>query len=1813
MTRKLEEVLPLTPLQEGLLYHRLIELRAELYNVQSGLDLTGPLDSLRLKGAVTALVSRHSILRTAFIESISGQPVQAVLSETQPEWRTVDISLSSYKGEDCKRIQKDEACRPFDLKVPNNIRFLLIRLGSEEHKLLITYHHILLDGWSFSILVDELLDLYEDGGVKLLPPLPYRNYLAWLKNQDRNASESAWQGALDMFERFLLFTEKRAAAEMPSVHEVAISAKLSESLNLFARRTGLTLNTLFQASWAATLQTMTGKSDITFGITVAGRPPEIEGVERMLGLFINTIPLRFRFDLTESLLEMARRLQSEQVALLPHQHVGLRDIQRLSGGGELFDTLMVFENYPVGTHANGCAEKLQVNPAAGFGGNVTNYPLTIIVSPGSLIGISASYRSDLLSLREIERIVGRMTLFLEMLVQDPSRRTADISLLLAEEREELEVWNRSPQHGAHYLSLHEMFCRQAAWTPHATSVVFKERSLTYSELEFQSNQMAHLLADRGISAEDLVAVAVPRSIELIVVLLGILKTGAAYLPLDPDFPRQRLQFMINDARPPLVIGLSSSIRDISLNLPWLMIDDPEVEEKLAMMPGVPLDPKSRNRRVYKDNIAYLIYTSGSTGSPKGTAVSHRAIVNRLEWMQSTYRVTSADRVIQKTPISFDVSVWEIFAPLSAGATLVLACPGGHRDAFYLRRFINEMRVTIAHFVPSMLREYLNEIGDFRGSMLREVICSGEALTVDLYEDFGKRSEARLSNKYGPTEAAIDVTCWMGEGDATSSVPIGRPVWNTKTYVLDAALRPVPPGTQGELYITGNQLARGYHNRPDLTAERFVACVFGPPGTRMYRTGDIVRWRHDGQLEFLGRSDSQVKLRGFRIELGEIEASLQRQSTVRQAVAVVRHDAPSPPRIVAYVVGEAGRCPDIEEVRIGLADELPAYMLPASIVALESFPLTPSGKLDRSSLPAASIPVHVGSEPVTKEEKIFTDLFRELLHLPRIGVSDSFFDFGGDSILSIQLVARARKLGFATNVGDVLRYRTARQIAAVVQPIGVSNRLVGRETGPLPLTPILHRLFARSGGIKSTQSVFLKVPSGIKRKDLVAALDALMRHHSSLRIKVAYDYDLTPTAEIMPVGVIDASRLLAVHECTNPIEMKEAVKEAERIATDRLNPMTGENVFATWFDRGTAEAGWLLIVAHHLAVDGVSWRILLPDLESAWKAAVAGRLPQLDPVGTSLVQWSKLLVENSRSIARLGELPMWKAMLEQDEPVLGYRSLDEKIDTNETAQSLTFSLPSEIVAPLLSRAPALLQATMNEILLTAFAVVISRWRLRMGMASDTSVLIDLEGHGREHFATDVDLSRTTGWFTTVYPALLDPGRVDTLNLEGWRSATDKVKGQLRQIPDNGLGFGLLRYLNATTRDELAHARTSQIGFNYLGRFDASYDADWVPTANASIIGGGNDSRMPLLYAMEVNSVIADGENGPTFTATWTWAGNLFATSDIESLACEWFEAIGVIGNGAVQNASEPNIESTVLYSPHLSVVHDLLCTVLGLPELSIEQNIFELPNARIDIKRIITALRDKTGYRVSHATLQENPTAVLLSTALLSHAADDAYANIVPLGGGRGAQQNLFCFHPIGGVAWSYVPISRGLNEVKIIGLQSTRAPECLTLEALCNFHVASIKCIQPSGPYHLLGWSLGGAIAHKVACALGSDQVSTLIMLDSYPISNEPYVFDDEQERRCNIMTDFVHELAPTMITRDDLFSSIMRNMALMEENSSDVFHGEVLFIGAADRTKDPRQAWKGRITGTFTQYDISQNHDEMLSFRGSEEACLLINRFLHV
>ncbi|WBB76878.1 amino acid adenylation domain-containing protein [Micromonospora sp. WMMD1128] len=1054
---------PLSYAQERVWFMDQLAPGEAAYHIAVPLRVRGPLDVGALRAALAALGARHESQRARFPADADGRPT-VVIAETP------DVPLTVVEAADeaaAQALVDTAAAEPFDLAHGPLLRALLIRLSAVDHVLFLGQHHIVGDGWSVDVLLRDLITLYRGGEPPALP-IQYGDFAVWeareLDGERARSHVDHWKQRLAGITPLDLPLDRPRPATQTyrgDFVEFQLDPAATEALHALTRGSGGTLFMTLLAAYQVLLARHAGQDDFAVGASVAGRAaPELEDV---VGMFVNMLPLRADLAGDPTFTELLARTRRTVLDGFEHAEVpfakvvhelGLpRDVSR----SPVFQTMFVLQNYEMGRFraVSDADEVTFAWTPMELRATRFDFELHAVETVDGLWG-KLVFNTDLFDRATVERMAQRWTTLLDAVVAAPDTPVSRLPLLPDAERALLAGWNDTAADFPRAQTLHAPFEERAAATPDAVAVTIDGHSRTYAQLNADANRIAHRLRAAGVGPETLVGVCAERSVELVAGLLGVLKAGGAYLPLDPEYPADRLAFMVTDADAPVVLT-QRRLRDVlpATDATVLDLDDPAVwADQPATDPAPVAGP---------EHLAYVIYTSGSTGRPKGVPNTHRGIVNRLDWMQKTYGLGADDAVLQKTPASFDVSVWEFFWPLRTGARLVLATPGGHKDAGYLRDLLVSERITTAHFVPSMLTVFLAEDGVEAATALRRVICSGEELPPATAVDFTARlPRCGLHNLYGPTEAAIDVTAWECEPARlaeVSAVPIGAPIANLRLHVLDPSGARCPVGVAGELHIGGVGLARGYHRRPALTAEKFVPDPYAAePGARLYRTGDLARWvvgpDGAGVLEFLGRIDHQVKLRGLRIELGEIESALREQPGVTEAAVIVREDSPGDKRLTAYLVGPAEHA----ALKAALKDTLPEYMVPAAFVTLDVLPLTPNGKLDRRALPAPVVTREASVAlvaPRDDTERALAVIWSEVLGVDTLGIDDDFFDLGGHSMLATQVVARIRKAdlgGRAVGVMDLFQQRTIRELAAFVAGDAAQEgprRLLYELTGPIP--------------------------------------------------------------------------------------------------------------------------------------------------------------------------------------------------------------------------------------------------------------------------------------------------------------------------------------------------------------------------------------------------------------------------------------------------------------------------------------------------------------------------------------------------------------------------------------------------------------------------------------------------------------------------------------------------------------------------------------------------------------------------------------------
>ncbi|WP_436319389.1 amino acid adenylation domain-containing protein [Streptomyces koyangensis] len=1467
------ERLPLSFTQQRFWFAQEFAPESVAGNVHTAFRLRGTLDAEALDAALTGLLARHEPLRTTYDADEDGvfQTVHPAGSLRCAAERA-DLSALPAAGREqaLDRLLRAEAGRPFDLRRGPVLRALLVRLAERDHVLVIGVHHVATDGWSTNLLVAELGAFYTarlQGREPGLAPLDigYADYAAWQRRHadspERAAQLAHWRERLQGVTPLQLPTDRPhppVRSTAGAAHRFTLGRDLVAGLRAVAAENGGTLFMTLAAATQVLLARLTGRSDVAVGTAVSGR--DREEFEGLVGAFINTLVLRTEVDGTASFRDHVGLVRETVLDAFGHQDVPFERLvdelceERDASRSPLVEALVVLQNAPGGGLAMPGlrAERFPV-PRSGA---VLDLTLEF-TERDDVLDVMIEYSTALFDAETVERLAGHLEVLLDASVAEPGRPVGELPLLTGEGHQELLAGWRGPRRPRSPLAAHQLFARQAALRPDAVAVATAERQLTYGELDRRANRLAHHLRALGVGPDVPVALFLERDLELLVGMVAVVKAGGAYVPLAPGLPAERLGFIVEDTAAPVVITTGELVdglpRGTACRAVLLDRDARRIAARPATEPPAEAGP---------DHLAYLVYTSGSTGTPKGVMVPHRALADLCAWHVDVYDVGPEDRTAQTAGLGFDAAVWEIWPALTAGARIDLPSDAVLGNPAALVEWLTDRRTTVC-FLATPLAEVVLEQPAVAGTHLRTLLTGGDTL---------HRSPAaglpfRLVNNYGPTESAVVATAGEAHPAEDGGAPaIGRPVDNSSAYVLDRYGRPVPTGVAGELHLAGEGLARGYAQRPALTAERFVADPFGPPGSRMYRTGDLVRYRPDGSLDYLGRIDSQVKLRGFRIELGEIENVLAGLAEVSQAAVLVEEVPGRAGRLVAYTVAEEGATVRPEELTARTREVLPGYMVPARVEVLPAMPLTPNGKIDRRALAAAapgttSPGAHVA--PRTETERALAGIWAEVLSVARVGVEDNFFALGGDSILSLQVVARARRAGLRLLSRDIFRHQTVAALAPHVTHDETTTGTAERPSGPAPVLPVQQLYLDRAQGRDAFHQYVTVEWAGEPREEaLRRALEALTAHHDVLRtrfLRTGGRWLQYPS----PGGAGAGGDLLRVVPLTGGTAAadEETVRAETARAHAALDPRTGDLVRAVLL-RPRSGAARLLLAVHHLVVDGVSWRVLLEDLESAYAQAAAGTPVVLEPAGTSLAAWSHRFARAVAEGRFDADLPYWEGMFADDADVLPRES--EEPNPVSGTREVTAGLDEETTTALLRDVPLAYRSEINDVLLAALAPVLTEWTGR------GRVVIALEGHGREDLFEDEDLSRTVGWFTSYFPVALTASPA-----QGPGDLLRSVKEQLRAVPGRGLSYGALRYTAAVR--ELAEQPLPQLSFNYLGRFGGTR-ADG-PLRSVSGIGLHQDPGSSRMHLIDVVCAVRDGR----LEFTWSYGEGVHRRATVERLA------------------------------------------------------------------------------------------------------------------------------------------------------------------------------------------------------------------------------------------------------------------------------------------------------------------------------------------
>ena len=1506
--------LPVSFAQQQMWLLSQLEPNNSFYSELEALRLKGFLNVVALEQSINKIIQRHEALRTNFV-TVDGQPVQVIATSLTLKMSVVDLTalpLSEVEVS-AQRLATAQAQQPFDLTTDPLIQATLLKQKDTEHILLLKIHHIVWDGWSMGVFFQELAAFYTSFCNDLsfeLPSLPiqYADFAVWqrqwLTPEVFSSQLAYWKQKLEGAPALLELPSDRVRPSIQTyrgAHQrVALSKELTLALMSLSQRQGVTLFMTLLAAFQTLLSRYTGQTDICVGTAHANRScPEIEG---LIGFFVNTLVLRTCLSGNPSFEDVLSRVRD--VALGAYAHADLpfeKLVEQLQPERSLSYTplvqVMLVLNEPM--------PQIQMTgltvSSLGVETTTAKFDLTLSLenTATGLMGVW-KYNTDLFDASTIARMAGHFQTLLEGIVSNPTRRLSDLPLLREQEQQQLLVeWNNTFA-AFPTACVHQLFEEQVERSPDTIAVVFEGEQLTYRELNQRANQLAHHLKTLGVGAEVLVGIYVERSIEMVVSLLGILKAGGAYLPLDPALPQESLAFRLIDAQVSILLTQKGLLKReeaqvqtvLYLNADWELI----AQQSSA----------NPNSEAIPENLAYVLYTSGSTGQPKGVAIEHQQILNYLHGILDKLQLPTGASFATVSTFAADLGNTAIFPALCTGGCLHIVSQELSTDPkalaeYFVRHPIDCLKITPAHLASLLASNASASI------LPRQcLVLGGEAASWDLIEKIQQYApNCRILNHYGPTETTVGVLTYPVSNKQASynskTVPIGRPIANTQVYILDRLLKPVPIGVPGELHIGGASLARGYLNDLGLTAEKFISNPFNDrTGTHLYKTGDNARYLPDGNIEFLGRLDRQVKIRGFRIELSEVETAIASHPAVRETVVVAREDIPGHKYLAAYIVSNQKEALTSSTLRDFLKEKLPSYMVPGAFVMLNALPLTPNGKVDHQALPTpdtASQELETAFVAArTRLEEILARIWCEVLHLQQVSIQDNFFELGGDSILSIQIIAKTNIAGLQLTPKQIFQHQTIAELATVASTTGTRKAFQGLVTGSLPLTPIQHRFFAQNlpEAHHYNQAFLLEVPPTFEPTLLQQALQQLLVHHDALRLRFTkseacwQQFNALPD-EAVPFSLVDLSALPET-------EQTEALVATSAQLQASLNFHSGPLVQVALFNLGTSKPARLLIIIHHLAVDGVSWRILLEDLQTAYQQLESGCSIQLPAKTTSFKHWAFKLTEYARSSVARKELTYWQSLSRTQITRLPL-DCSEGANTEASARTVSVSLNVEETRALLQEVPKAYRTQINDVLLTALVQVLATW------SGSNSVLVELEGHGREEILSDVDLSRTVGWFTTRFPVLLQHKATDNLG-----DIIKSIKEQLGAVPNRGIGYGLLRYLSgdASITSILQALPMAEVSFNYLGQFDWGMLAGSLFKLAQSSVGPERSNLGHRSHLLDINGIVVEGQ----LQLEWTYSNNFHYSTTIESLAQDYASAL----RSLIAHCLSPSARS---YTPDVS--------------------------------------------------------------------------------------------------------------------------------------------------------------------------------------------------------------------------------------------------------------------------------------------------------
>ncbi|MCI5116355.1 MAG: amino acid adenylation domain-containing protein [Candidatus Electrothrix sp. LOE1_4_5] len=1636
-----KEFYPLSYGQQALWFLYQSDMESAAYNVALPLRIHSEINMLLLQNAFQALVNRHPCLRTTFTVH-NGNPLQKINQyQLIPfEW----IDASSWSQEKIQTYLVDAYQKTFDLENGPLLRVHLLTVADNDHILLLTVHHIVVDGVSIWTLIEELGQLYaliKSGRQPLLSPLEYSyaDFVSWQVQLIENKSEQLWD-----------YWKTQLAGELPilslptdyprpntqsyqgaSVHFV-ITNPLMSQLKKVAKNEQVSFYTVLLGAYKVLLYRYTGQTDILVGSPATGRTQsEFSGI---VGYFVNMLVLRSTFEDNVTFQNFLKQLQQTVIDALEHQdYPFMLLVERLqpdrdSSRAPIFQVDFAFQQLQKDNNLDVSSSneaKFEIKTGElefetfelGQQEGLFDLTLDIIETEESLIG-TFMYSTDLFNESTIKQMVQHFQVLLEGIAVNTSLLIPELPLLHESEYQQVKKWNNTEKGYPQDKCVHQLFEEQVEQTPDALAVMFEgQQQLTYTLLNKKANQLAHYLQSQQVNIGTVVGICVERSLDMVFGLLGILKAGGIYLPLDPVHPTERIAFMLDDANVSILLTQKKlADKFSSLNTSVLYLDTEE-------SPFSQLNTDNPVNKVNIEDLAYVIYTSGSTGTPKGVMLKHQGLLNHNQAIIEQYKLTSDDRCLQFASVNFDVATEEIFPTLLSGATLAVAPAEGFNSFSDFQVFIDNNQITVLNLPASYWHEWVLNLSGNIPPSLRLIVVGSEKVSLEslkIWQKLDGHHAVEWFNAYGPTEATITTTLYQSSSISlhehlVASVPIGHPIPNTQVYILDHHLQLVPIGVPGELHIGGIGLAQGYLNNPTLTAEKFIANPFDKQeNSRLYKTGDLARYLPDGTIEYLERLDHQVKLRGFRIEIGEIEAALMQHPDVQETVVNLFENR-SAKYLVAYIVPMNRKLLDETQLHSALVDyleaKLPDYMVPKKIMILEVMPLTSNGKINRKALPEPDVKGDKEyASPRSEVEQQLYLIWRDVLRHELVSIHDNFFELGGDSIRSLQIVAKAKEHGLVIKTIDIFQFQTIAELAKNIK----KDRFVvevdqGIVTGKVPLTPIQKAFFARNLPQPGhyNQFVLLETFDRVNIDHLRQTFAALLSHHDALRF-VYHQHEgqwlqtcESPFAE-PPLFIEDFSDVAEVKQLKSVMEKAEHYQAGFNLDNGPLSCMV---VFKL------GKSTCLFWCIHHLLVDGISWRILLNDLQTAYQQISQGMPVEFPQKTSSFKSWAENLTQYAQSEALSRQMAYWKDVMSSPFAL----PIDYAAGMNIVSSTSNYmvSLDNTDTAMLLKEIGSAYRTGINDLLLTALALTLSDW------TKQNDCLIELESHGRRDLFKELDISRTVGWFTSIYPVQLCLPKTDDLG-----NCIQAIKEQLRQVPDEGISYGLLQHCAVVNQTCLAGDQAGQILFNYLGQFDSdSEDRVFNFVTGEESFGLSQSHQGNRDYLIEINGAVRNGR----LYFYWSYSKNVHNETTIQKVADNYIENISKLIGHCKQVAQQECMAPSALLSP--------------IRTEGEKKPFFCIPGMQ-GVPRYL--------YPLAHQLDKEQP------------------------------------FYSL------YAP-------------EIVKQTSCVSVEKLAARYIGAIKTIQPYGPYQIGGHSFGGVVAFEIVRQLENahEEVSLLVLLDeSAPLAN---------------------------------------------------------------------------------------------------------------